>query len=114
MVLKRVVLPLLVVAVGLGWLLTNLHIIPGVNWLWTGGLGVVGLLTLALSGIDRFSVVVGPFFVLASIASILRQTGRLSVDIEVPGLFIAFGVLWLLAMLLPLKQPSWLLQPPAG
>lgn len=114
MIWKRLALPVLVMAIGVGWLLTNLNILPGVNWVWTGGLGVLGVATLAVCGIDRFTAVMGPFFIISSVASILRQTGRVSMDVEVPGLFIAFGALWMLSAMLPLPSPKWLIDHPTG
>jgi len=109
---RAIILPLLIVGVGVGWLLTNLNIIPGVNWLWTSSLAVLGLLTIFVSGIDRFSIVVGPFFLLASLASILRQTGKLNPDIEIPALAVALGLLWFAAVVLPIPAPKWMLREP--
>ena len=81
----QLVIPVLIIAVGVGWLLTAQGYAPGVNWIWILGLGVVGILTFVLSkGFDKVSVVLGPFFLLASLLSVLRQTGRLSLDIEMP------------------------------
>ncbi len=74
---RTLILPLLLIAVGVGWLLTTLGVAPGIDWVWTLGLAIVGLLTFAIGGIDKVSVVIGPFFILASMLSILRQTGRL-------------------------------------
>ena len=102
------IVPLLVIGLGVAWLLTNLKILPGVDWVWTGGLGLCGILALALGGLNKFSVVVGPFLLIGSIFSILRQTGRLAADLELPILFIIFGVLLLLAYLLPLPLPEFL------
>jgi hypothetical protein len=47
--------------------------------------------------------------ILAGLLSILRQTGVLSVDTEVPLLTMTIGLLWTSAHLFPLKQPSWIL-----
>ncbi len=102
------IIPILIIGLGVAWLLTNLKILPGVDWVWTGGLGLCGILTLALGGMNKFSVVVGPFLLVGSIFSILRQTGRLSVDLELPILFIVFGVLLLASYLLPLPLPDFL------
>lgn len=46
---------------------------------------------------------------LASVASVARQTGRLGVDYEVPCLVIAAGVLVLVSHLAPVPPPAWLL-----
>jgi hypothetical protein len=115
MVSKRahLVIPILIIVVGVGWLLTARGFGPGINWVWTLALGVIGILTLVLSGIDKVSVVVGPFFLLASLLSVLRQTGNLSLDLEVPVLFISIGVLLLLAQLPAIPKPGWFVPMPA-
>ena len=101
-------IPILIIVVGLGWLLTAQGFGPGINWVWTLGLGVIGILTFLLSGFDKVSVVLGPFFLLASLLSVLRQTGNLSLDIEVPVLVISIGVLLLFARLPAVPTPGWL------
>jgi hypothetical protein len=70
------VIPILIIVVGVGWLLTAKGFGPGINWIWTLALGTIGMLTFVLSeGFDKVSVVIGPFFMLASLLSVLRQTG---------------------------------------
>ena len=101
-----IILAVLVIALGIAWLLNTLEIIPGVNWLWSGGLGVAGILFLVARGIDKFTFVIGSFLLTSSVCSILRQTGRLRPNIELPILFIIFGVLILVSMLLPLHTPE--------
>lgn len=98
----------LVIALGVAWLLNVYHVLPGVNWVWTGGLGVAGVLVLAISGINQLSVLVGPFLIAGSLLSILRQTGRLQLDLEVPILVICFGVLLFLTYVLRLPLPAYL------
>ncbi len=107
---RTLILPLLLIAVGVGWLLTTLGVAPGIDWVWTLGLAIVGLLTFAIGGIDKVSVVIGPFFVLASMLSILRQTGRLRFDVEVPLLVILTGVLLLVARMPAIPIPRWIVQ----
>lgn len=104
---KTLILPLLIISIGCGWLLTTLGVAPGINWIWTLGLAIVGLLTFAVSGIDKSSVVVGPFFLIASCLSILRQTGSLSLDVEVPILVITIGILLLMARNKSIPMPTW-------
>lgn len=103
-------IPILLITLGSGWLLSTLGVVPGVDWAWTLGLAVVGLLTFALAGCDKVSVVVGPFFIFTSCLSVLRQTGRLKLDIEVPILVILAGVLLLIARLPVVPVPRWLSQ----
>ena len=110
------VIPILIIVVGVGWLLTAQGFGPGINWIWTLGLGVIGILTFVVSkGFDKASVVIGTFFLLASLLSVLRQTGQLGLEIEVPVLVISIGVLLLVAQLPAIPKPGWFaaLPPPA-
>ncbi len=74
---SMVAIAVLVIALGVAWLLNTLNVIPGIDWIWTGGLGIAGILVLMISGIDRVSVVVGPFLLVTSVLSVLRQTASL-------------------------------------
>ena len=109
---KTLILPLLIISIGSGWLLTTLGIVPGINWIWTLGLAVVGLLSFAVSGIDKSTVVIGPFFLIASCLSVLRQTGRITLDVEVPILVIVVGCLLLIARSKSIPIPDWVVLEP--
>jgi hypothetical protein len=106
------VIPILIIIVGVGWLLTVRGFGPGINWIWTLGLGAIGILTFVLSGFDKVSVVVGPFLLLSSLLSVLRQTGGLDLDVEVPVLVITIGVLLLIAHLPAIPKPGWFVPTP--
>jgi hypothetical protein len=106
------VLAILIVALGVGDLLTVRGVVPGIDWAWTLGLAVVGLLAFVLSGgVDKVSVVVGPLLLAASLFSVLRQTGRLNVNTEVPLLVITLGVLIFIAQLSVVPPPRWIAPP---
>ena len=108
-----IVLAILIITVGTGWLLTVQGFGPGINWVWALGLGVLGILTFIISGgVDKVSVFLGPFFLLSSLLSILRQTGRLATDIEVPVLVILLGVLLLVAQMPFIPVPGWIVTLP--
>lgn len=107
---KTLLLPIFLITVGVGWLLTTLGVVPGIDWVWTLGLAMAGLLTFVVSGFDKVSMVIGPFFILASFLSILRQSGRLPLDVEVPILVIIAGVLLLIARVPSIPVPSWIIQ----
>ena len=109
---RSLVLPVLLITVGSGWLLTTLGVTPGVDWIWTLGLVVLGLMTFVLGGFDKVTVVVGPFLIVASCLSLLRQTGRLALNIEVPLLVILAGVFALIANFSFVPLPSWILRDP--
>ena len=103
---KELIAPILVIALGVTWLLNVLEIMPGVDWIWTIALAAVGVITLLLGGINKLTGVVGPFLMIASVCSLLRQTGQLPTDREVPILTIILGVLMLLVQLLNLPMPE--------
>ncbi len=106
------IFPVLMIAVGSGWLLTTLGIAPGVDWIWTLLLAIVGLLAFVVGGFDKVTAVVGTFLIIASCLSLLRQTGRLALDIEVPILVIIAGALVLIAHLPAIPSPKWIIRDP--
>lgn len=99
---QTLIVPVLLIVVGTGWMLSTLGVVPNVDWVWTLGLAAVGLLTVALGGINKLTVVSAPMFLVASILSVLRQTGRLAFDVEVPAMVILLGTLMLVA------RSSWI------
>lgn len=101
------IVPILIITVGSGWLLTVLDVVPEINWVWTLALAVVGVCIFALCGYDKFSFVVGTFFLLASCLSLMRQTDRMPIKIEVPVLVISIGVLMLIARSDAVPMPTW-------
>ena len=103
---KQYVAPILIIVVGIGWLLNVQGIIPKVDWIWTCALAAVGILTLAVGGFDKLTVVVGPFLLVSSICSLLRQLDKLSVEKEIPILIIALGALLLLVHVIKLPVPE--------
>lgn len=104
---KTLIFPLLLITIGLGWLLTTLGVAPGIDWVWTLSLAAMGLLAFFIAGCDKITIVVGPFFFIASVLSVLRQTGRLRVDVEIPVLVIVAGVLLLIARSPAVPIPKW-------
>jgi hypothetical protein len=107
---KTLLLPVMLITVGAGWLLSSLDVFPEIDWIWTLGLAVVGFLVIAIGGFDKFTLAVGPFFMIAACLSVLRQLGRLPLDVEVPILVITSGVLMLLVRSPRVATPSWLLE----
>jgi hypothetical protein len=102
--MQSIIISLIVIAVGLGWMLNVMDVMPGVNWIWTGGLGVAGILILGLGGSNKLTWVVGPFLLIASVMSILRQQGMLETRYEIPILITSLGVLMLLVSVSKLPQ----------
>ena len=99
---------LTLIGVGMGWLLAALGYLPDINWIWVLGLMALGVLTLGIGGLNRATFVVGGFFFCASVGSILRQTGKMPFNVEIPSLVIAAGVLTLFSMVIGLKSPEWM------
>jgi len=104
---KTLLLPGLLITLGTGWLLSALNVAPGIHWPWTLGLAAIGLLTFAVGGIDKLTIVVGPALLAASCMSVLRQTGKLHVDIEIPLLVILAGILMLISRMRVVPVPKW-------
>ncbi|MEJ2132609.1 MAG: hypothetical protein P8Y95_13565 [Gammaproteobacteria bacterium] len=98
-----------IIAIGIAWLLNSVGVLPAIEWLWTLGLAVTGVLVLGLLGVDKVTAVLGPFLLISSAFSIVRQLGWVTLSYEVPLLVIIFGVLLLVAVVSPLQKPAWLL-----
>jgi hypothetical protein len=96
----------LIVALGVAWLLNAMRVAEGLDWIWIIGLGVSGILLLTVTRLDRFNFVAGLSLIVSSVLAALRQSGKLSINIEAPVLFITVGILLLLAQLLPLPAAT--------
>ncbi|HVM60616.1 MAG TPA: hypothetical protein VMV72_07085 [Verrucomicrobiae bacterium] len=108
MKVKRLVVPILIIVLGVTWLLNILKVLPGVDWIWTIGLTAVGLLALLVGPPNRLTIVVGPFLIVGSICSLLRQLDLLPIDRETPILTIVLGILMLIAQTSNLPVPEFL------
>ena len=102
--MKKIIGPVLIILTGIGWLLNTLEVFPSVDWLWTLALAGAGIAPFFCLGLDRFTFIVGLFLIGCSACSLLRQTGKIDTNLEVPILVILFGILSLAAELLPLKK----------
>lgn len=102
------IIPVGLIIVGTGWLLSVAGVMPGINWIWTLSLAGLGVVTFFVSGFDKVSFVIGSLFLVASVLSVLRQTGRLPLDMEVPILVVLCGVLMLIARLPIIPLPKWI------
>lgn len=104
--MSKATLPLLIIATGIGWLLSTNNIMPGVDWAWVLVFATVGILSLATK-ISKFSVIFGPMMLLASILMVLLQSQRISVNSAIPVLAIALGVFMLISRyMIPDKKPT--------
>ncbi len=107
---KTLILPFLMIALGIGWLLSTLGFAPNINWAWSLGLAIVGFLAFVVYGFDKVTFVVGSFFLIASSISVLRQTRLITIDVEVPVLVILTGLLLLIARHPVIPFPKWLVE----
>jgi hypothetical protein len=103
-------LPILLITVGVGWLLTTMGIAPGIDWIWTLGLAIAGALALVVGGFDKVTFVAGSFLLVTSCLSVLRQTGRITIDVEIPILVIVAGALLLAARCPAIPAPNWAIE----
>jgi hypothetical protein len=94
------------ILVGVGSLLNSLHLLPQVDWVWTLGLALGGVLILVCSRINRASFVLGMSLLVGAVFSLLRQTGKLNVEQEVPCLLIAVGLLIVSSYCIPAPKRS--------
>lgn len=106
---KKIAIPIPTIVVGFTWLLNVMEALPGVDWMWTVGLAAVGILSMVVGGVNRLTIVIGPFLLVGSVCSLLRQTGRLTPDREIPILVMVLGVLMLVSQLSKLPESGVLL-----
>ena len=90
---KKYLVPFIIIAVGLGWLLERLGIVSSWELLWTVGLAAAGMYLIAVSGFNRDTFLPSVFLLVCSFFSLLRSLGYLRVNFEIPLLVIIFGVL---------------------
>ncbi|MFO0832144.1 MAG: hypothetical protein U0637_09895 [Phycisphaerales bacterium] len=93
---------------GTFWLLSTLHYLPDINWVWVLALAAIGFVPLVVAGLNKFSFAFCGFMLACSTASMLRQMHVATWNITVPSLVIAAGVMALASMALPLRLPRWL------
>jgi uncharacterized membrane protein len=105
---KSLLIPMLLITLGTGWLLTTSGYAPQIDWIWTLGIAVAGVMTFIIGGFDKVTFVVGAFLLMTSLISVLRQTGRIDFNVEVPILMITAGVLQLIAHSRLIPTPEWL------
>jgi len=90
-------LPVTLIVVGLGWLLWEYRLFPDVDWIISLGFVVGGIAVLAIDGINKNSVVIGPFLIAVGIAWFLHDQYRTTWRFIVPAMLVLLGVLMLIA-----------------
>jgi hypothetical protein len=94
--MNKATVPLIIIATGIGWLLSSNDIVPGVDWAIVLVMATVGALSMA-GGLNRFSIVFGPIIMLASVLMVLMQSKKIQVEVALPVLIIALGLLMLIS-----------------
>ncbi len=83
----------LIIIVGVFWLLMAMDILPPIQWVWSGALFAAGIYITLFEKGNRAMAVVGPFLILLSVLSVLRQMDLMRLEIELPVAVIGFGVI---------------------
>ncbi|WP_043648986.1 hypothetical protein [Chitinilyticum litopenaei] len=88
--------PVLLIVVGAGWLLNELNIMPEVSWIVIFGLAISGIAVLAIDGVNKSSIVLGPMLMAGALLTFLRQYYGLGFNLQFPALLMLLGLLLLL------------------
>ena len=94
--MKKASLPILIIATGIGWLLSSRNVMPGVDWAWILVMATAGTLVLS-NGLTKLTIVLGPILLISSVLVVMLQTKRISIDMFFPVMVISFGILMLIA-----------------
>ena len=86
--MKDASIPVTLIAVGLGWLLWELRLFPDVDWIISLGFIAAGIAVMAIDGINKNSVVIGPFLIAIGLG---QET-----DVQSLGWLYVYGVVRLL------------------
>ena len=98
--------PVIVVVLGVSWLLDTWNVAANVNWVPTVGLATAGACVLVVGGIDKLTVVVGPFLIAVSVCRSLSRIGSLAERVEMPVYVIILGCLLLLVQVAKIPTPG--------
>lgn len=95
--MRDVALPITLIGVGLVWLLWYQGWLPEREWVIAIGFFAAGVLVLALDGVTKSSVVMGPFLMAIGGAWVFHDRYRTGYAVIVPSMLIVLGVLMLIA-----------------
>lgn len=90
-------IPVTLIIVGLGWLLWEYRLFPDVDWIIAIGFIAGGIAVLAIDGINKHSVVIGPFLIALGIAWLVHDRYWVHWRIIVPAMLVLLGVLMLVS-----------------
>lgn len=95
-----------VMVIGFVSLLASLNYLPDIHWVWVLSLLATGGVSL-LWGLNKVSFVVAGMLFASAVGSVLRQTGAIKLNVEVPILIMIAGALVLVGMFLKLRSPDF-------
>jgi hypothetical protein len=95
--MRDAALPITLIVVGLVWLIWYQGWLPDKDWAIAIGFCVAGIGVMAIDGITKNSVVMGPFLVAIGVAWIVHDRYRTSFGLIVPAMLVILGLLMLVA-----------------
>lgn len=90
-------LPVTLIVVGLGWLLWEFRLFPDIDWIISLAFIAAGVAVMAIDGINKNSVVVGPFLIAIGCAWLLHDRYGTHWRYIVPFMLVLLGALMLIA-----------------
>jgi hypothetical protein len=90
-------LPITLIVVGAIGLIWYFRWLPDIDWIIALGFIAGGVAVLVVDGINKNSIVSGPFLIAVGIAWALRDQYRISWSLIIPALLVLLGVLMLIA-----------------
>ena len=94
--MKKAAVPILIIATGIGWMLSSNEVMPGVDWAFVMLLAVAGILSM-IHQLSKVSIVLGPMLMVGSVLLVMLQTDKIKIEMGFPILVITFGLLLLIA-----------------
>jgi hypothetical protein len=95
--MRDAALPITLIVVGAVWLAWYMGWLPDRDWTIAIGFCAAGIGVMAIDGITKKSVVMGPFLIAIGIAWLVHDRYRTSFGIIVPAMLVVLGVLMLIA-----------------
>ena len=95
--MKDASLPVTLIAVGVGWLLWEFRLFPDVDWIISLGFIAAGVAVMAIDGVNKNSVVIGPFLIAIGAAWLLHDRYGTQWRYLIPVMLVVLGALMLIA-----------------
>ncbi len=95
--MKDASLPVTLIVIGLGWLLWELRLFPDIDWIVSAGFVVAGIAVLVIDGVNKNSIVIGPFLIAVGIVWFAHDRYWVGWRFIIPVLLVLLGVLLLVA-----------------